>query len=64
MKLNDAVTVLGSLAQQARLKIFRLLVKQGEDGLCAGHFSMNLGVPKTTRSFHLIELVNVGPIVS
>ena len=60
MKLNDAVTVLGSLAQQARLKIFRLLVKQGEDGLCAGDISKKLGVPKPTLSFHLKELVNAG----
>ena len=64
MKLNDAVTVLGSLAQHARLKIFRLFVKQGEDGLCAGDILKKLGVPKPTLSFHLKELVNAGLIDS
>ena len=64
MKLNDAVTVLGSLAQPARLKIFRLLVKQGEDGLCAGDISKRLNVAKPTLSFHLKELANAGLIAS
>jgi len=64
MKLNDAVTVMSSLAQPARLKIFRLLVSQSEDGLCAGDISKKLGVSKPTLSFHLKELVNAGLIES
>jgi DNA-binding transcriptional ArsR family regulator len=64
MKLIDAISVLGSLAQPARLKVFRLLVKQGEEGLCAGDISKKLGVPKPTLSFHLKDLVNAGLIGS
>jgi len=64
MKLNDAAKVLGSLAQPARLKVFRLLVKSGPEGLCAGDLSRKLGVPKPTMSFHLKELSQAGLISS
>lgn len=62
MKLNDAVSALGSLAQPARLKVFRLLVKAGVGGMCAGDLSRQLDVPKPTMSFHLKELTNAGMI--
>ena len=64
MKLNDAVLVLGSLAQPARLRTFRLLVKAGEEGMCAGDLSRRLDVPKPTMSFHLKELSTAGLISS
>ncbi|MEC5127107.1 metalloregulator ArsR/SmtB family transcription factor [Verrucomicrobiales bacterium BCK34] len=62
MELNDAVSALGSLAQPARLKVFRLLVKAGVGGMCAGDLSRQLDVPKPTMSFHLKELTNAGMI--
>ncbi len=64
MKLNDAVIALNSLAQPARLKVFRLLVKSPEGGMCAGDISRRLGLPKPTLSFHLKELSHAGLIVS
>lgn len=64
MKLNDAVTALNSLAQPARLKVFRLLVKSPDGGMCAGDISRKLGLPKPTLSFHLKELSHAGLIVS
>lgn len=64
MKLNEAVTALGALAQPARLKVFRLLVKHGKEGLPAGEISKRLKIPKPTLSFHLKELVNGGLIES
>lgn len=64
MKLNDAVTALASLAQPARLKVFRLLVKSPEGGLCAGDISRKVGLPKPTLSFHLKELSRAGLITS
>lgn len=64
MKINDAVTALASLAQPARLKVFRLLVKLGDEGMCAGDISKKLRIPKPTLSFHLKELVHAGLIDS
>lgn len=56
MKLNDAVDALSALAQPSRLEVFRLLVKTGSEGLCAGEIAESLSVPKPTLSFHLKEL--------
>lgn len=64
MKIDDAVSALGSLAQPARLKVFRLLVKLGDEGMCAGDISKKLRIAKPTLSFHLKELVQAGLIDS
>ncbi len=52
--------MLDSLAHETRLKVFRLLVKAGTDGLAAGEIAEHLGVPSPTLSFHLKELKNAG----
>ena len=64
MELLEAVTALSALSQPSRLEVFRLLVKSGEDGLCAGEISLELGIPKPTLSFHLKELSHAGLITS
>lgn len=64
MELNGAVTALSALAQPSRLEVFRLLVKSGQNGLCAGEISLELGIPKPTLSFHLKELNHAGLIRS
>jgi DNA-binding transcriptional ArsR family regulator len=56
MEIISAVAALSALAQPSRLELFRLLVRTGEAGLCAGEIAGRLGVPKTTLSFHLKEL--------
>ncbi|MGI9239587.1 MAG: ArsR/SmtB family transcription factor [Verrucomicrobiales bacterium] len=56
MKITDAVTSLSALAQPSRLEVFRLLVRTGEAGLCAGEIAQLLELPKPTLSFHLKEL--------
>lgn len=60
MDTNTAVTLLGSIAQEARLNIFRLLVQAGEDGLAAGEIADKLNIPTSTLSFHLKELSLTG----
>lgn len=64
MELNEVVTGFGALAQPARLQVFRLLVKAGDEGMCAGDLSREMGIPKNTMSFHLKELVNAKLISS
>ena len=56
MELTEAVGALAALAQPTRLEIFRLLVKSGDPGMCAGDIAKHLGLPKPTLSFHLKEL--------
>lgn len=64
MKIETAVVALAALAQDSRLKIFRLLVQAGLDGVNAGRIGQELGVPPATLSFHLKELVHAGLINS
>ncbi len=60
MKKQEAVRTLSALAQEARLDIFRLLVRAGVEGVAAGRIAKMLGVPSATLSFHLNELKNAG----
>ncbi len=64
MELYKAVTALSSLAQPTRLRAFRLLVKAGGEGLCAGDLSRELDIPKNTLSFHLKDLVSASLVRS
>ncbi|MCG6873378.1 MAG: metalloregulator ArsR/SmtB family transcription factor [Gammaproteobacteria bacterium] len=58
MEMNDAVRRLTGLAQDTRLRIFRLLVRAGPGGAAAGRIASQLGVPPATLSFHLRELAD------
>ena len=63
MKASDAVGALGALAQEHRLKLFRILVQAGEGGMAAGAIAEALGVPNSSLSFHLTQLRNAGLIL-
>ncbi|MGH1360408.1 MAG: ArsR/SmtB family transcription factor [Burkholderiaceae bacterium] len=56
MNTSKTVAILGALAQETRLDIFRLLVRAGDRGVAAGAIAKKLGVPAATCSFHLKEL--------
>ena len=60
MDKTTATTVFESLASGVRLDVFRLLVKQGPEGLVAGEIATTLGVPATNLSFHLKALTQAG----
>lgn len=62
LQTASAVQLLSSLAQEARLAIFRLLVQAGKTGLAAGKISEHLNIPVSTLSFHLKELSHTGLI--
>jgi len=59
-----AVKICASLAQESRLGLFRLLVQAGPEGLSAGTIADKLGLPSSTLSFHLKELVHAGVVQS
>jgi DNA-binding transcriptional ArsR family regulator len=64
MKLDQAVLALSALAQETRLAVFRLLVKQGPGGLRAGEVADRLRVTPATLSFHLAQLERAGLLSS
>ena len=64
MNTKSAVLLLSSIAQEARLDIFRLLVQAGSEGLAAGVIGEKLQTPPSTLSFHLKELSISGLIKS
>lgn len=62
MDQKSAIAALGALAQETRLALFRLLVTAGPAGLPAGAVAERLGVPPSSLSFHLAQLVHAGLI--
>lgn len=60
MEEKNAVIALAALAQGMRLRIFRALVGAGPQGMTPGALSATLGVPASTLSFHLKELMHAG----
>jgi len=64
MDIFTASRALAALAQDSRLKAFRLLVRSGLDGLPAGEIAGQLGVPHNTLSTHLATLVAAGLVRS
>lgn len=64
MKISQAATALSALSQESRLRVFRLLVRTGPEGMPAGQIASKLKIPPATLSFHVKELSNAGLIVS
>lgn len=64
MKTKRALAALSGLAQENRLAVFRLLVKQGPEGLTPGVIAESLGMSPPTLSFHLKALVLSGLVTS
>lgn len=60
MDESKAAAAFGSLAQETRLRTFRLLVRCGADGMAAGEIARTLNIPHNTMSSHLSILVNAG----
>lgn len=64
-KLNTkkAAIALASLGHEARLSLYRLLVRAGNDGLNVGEIGEQLDLPASTLSHHLRALVQAGLVI-
>lgn len=62
MDSKQAVDKLAALAQHTRLKIFRLLVEAGDNGLNATAIAHALDLAPATLSFHVAHLARAGLI--
>jgi DNA-binding transcriptional ArsR family regulator len=60
MQEPDAIKAFAALAQEHRLRVFRLLVRHAPDGLPAGHIAAQVGIPASTMSSHLAHLERAG----
>ena len=64
MEMIEAIDALAALAQESRLKVYRLLVEAGPHGLAAGRIGEELDLPAATLSFHLAHLARTGLVKS
>jgi DNA-binding transcriptional ArsR family regulator len=60
MEEKEAIKAFAALAQEHRLRVFRLLVRHAPEGLPAGQIAAQLGVPASTMSVHLAQLERAG----
>ncbi|MEJ6010914.1 metalloregulator ArsR/SmtB family transcription factor [Novosphingobium aquae] len=60
MQPDTVIRALAALAQEHRLAAFRLLVVAGPEGMPAGAIADELGLPASSMSFHLAQLVHAG----
>jgi ArsR family transcriptional regulator, arsenate/arsenite/antimonite-responsive transcriptional repressor len=63
MKTAVVIGALSALAHEYRLKIYRLLVEQGPDGLSAGVIGERIGLLPSSLTFHLQNLQRAGLIL-
>lgn len=64
MEMTQAVEALSALAQETRLKVYRLLVEAGPGGLSAGRIGEVLDLAPATLSFHLAHLARAALVRS
>lgn len=64
MEKIDAIAALGALAHDARLDVFRLLVRAGPEGMAAGEIARATGSVLSTLSANLAVLNRSGLVAS
>ena len=62
MKLEDAANILAKIGNPTRLKIVRLLVRSGDEGLAVGQIQKQLNIPGSTLTHHIAHLKSAGVI--
>lgn len=65
MNETSALAAFAALSQETRLRILRLLVTAGPDGMAAGALGQGIGGASSSRlSFHLAHLEHAGLVTS
>ena len=60
MELEEAAAQLEALGNPTRLKVYRALVRAGDDCMPVGRLQARLGIAASTLSHHLHKLILVG----
>ena len=63
MKLETAALILDKIGNPTRLRIVRLLVRAGDQGLAVGAIQKNLEIPGSTLTHHIAQLKYAGLII-
>ena len=63
MEITQAATQLEALGNTTRLRIFRILVQAGVQGIPVGQVQKRLDIPASTLSHHIAKLVQSGVVV-
>ena len=64
MELFEALEAFSSLSQETRLRVFKLLIEYGQDGLIPGKIAEKLKIPDNTLSFHLSHMSKAALVTS
>ncbi len=56
MEMFNILEAFSSLSQETRLRVFKLLIEYGSDGLVPGKIAAKLKLPDNTLSFHLSHM--------
>lgn len=64
MNESQALSAFGALSQETRLRLLRLLVVAGPEGIAAGLLAEKVEVSPSNVSFHLKELERAGLVVA
>ncbi len=62
MKLDQAANILAKIGNPTRLRIVRMLVRAGDDGLAVGTIQRQLKIPGSTLTHHIAHLKSAGVI--
>lgn len=62
--MHEASEAFSSLSQETRLRVFKLLIEYGRDGLIPGKLASQLKIPDNTLSFHLSHMSRAGLVTS
>ena len=63
MKLDEAAKILSKIGNPTRLRIVRLLVRAGDEGLAVGTIQRELKIPGSTLTHHIAHLKSAGVIL-
>jgi ArsR family transcriptional regulator len=64
MEVHEVTEAFSSLSQETRLKVFKLLIEYGGDGLVPGRIAEELKIPDNTLSFHLSHMSRASLVTS
>ena len=62
MQVDEAATILAKIGNPTRLRIVRLLVRAGDEGLPVGAIQKQLDIPGSTLTHHIGHLKAAGVI--